>query len=289
MTSASRRYGRVHKDDVVNDQKRSAGYAAAFDAPPVAANDTSPPPWLPVPSPRLRAFWESEPGHRALSMIAGYFHASLEGGEHVPRRSGALIVSNHALFALDAAVLAALIIRDIGRHPRFLADRMLWKVPVLRTVIQAIGALPGAPGAAVALLQAGELVFVYPGGVDDSLKFNYERYRLMWKTRAGFARVAMQAGVPILPVVGLGIDEMYSVVAREPFIGRRLFGSPRYDLPIAFGAFGTIVPRRVPQRYVVLPPVATQGDPERPQDVERVRAGVYDALEARLRIARESR
>lgn len=289
MTSAARRSGALDKDDAVNDQKREAGYPAALVSPPAAANDTGSVPPVPVPSPHLRAFWESATGHRALSLVAGYFHATLEGGEHVPRRKGALIVSNHALLALDAAVLAALIIRDLGRHPRFLADRMLWRVPVLRTVIQSIGALPGDPQAAVALLQAGEIVLVYPGGVDDSLKLSRERYQLKWKKRAGFARVAMQAGVPILPVVGLGIDEMYTVLAREPFIGRRLFGSERYDLPIAFGAFGTILPRRVAQHYVILPPIDTRGDPQRPQDLERVRADVVDALEARLRMARESR
>lgn len=289
MTSAPRRSVEAHKDDVANDQKREPGYPAALVSPPAAANDTASAPAVPVPSPYLRAFWESDTGRRALSMITGYFHATLEGGEHIPRRRGALIVSNHALLALDAVVLAALIIRDLGRHPRFLADRMLWKVPVLRSLIQALGALPGDPPSAVELLQAGELVFVYPGGVDDSLKLSHERYQLKWKKRAGFARVAMQAGVPILPVVGFGIDEMYSVVAREPFIGRRLFGSPRYDLPIAFGAFGTVLPRRVTQHYVILPPVDTSGDPERPQDLERVRSSVYDALEARLRVARESR
>lgn len=150
-----------------------------------------------------------------LSGIAGYFHATLEGTEHIPRTGGALIVSNHALFALDAAVLGALLVRDWGRYPRFLADRNLWRVPALRELITAIGALPGDPNAAVQLLRDGELVIVYPGGVDDSLKLSSQRYQLQWKKRAGFARVAMAAQVVIVPVVGYGIDEMYTVVARE--------------------------------------------------------------------------
>jgi 1-acyl-sn-glycerol-3-phosphate acyltransferase len=241
---------------------------------------------MPEPNAKLRAFWATAPGQAALSLIAGYFHATLEGQEHIPPRGGALLVSNHALFALDAVVLAALVIRDRGRHPRFLADRMLWRVPLLRSVIEAIGALPGDPAAARTLLQAGELVFVYPGGVDDSLKLSGERYQLKWKTRAGFARVAMQAGVPIIPVVGLGIDEMYTVLARERWIGRRVFGSERYDLPLPLGAFGTPLPRRAPQKYIVLPAIDTRGDAESPRDVERVRSATYDALESRLRVAR---
>jgi 1-acyl-sn-glycerol-3-phosphate acyltransferase len=240
----------------------------------------------PEPNAGLKAFLETGAGRAALSAIAGYFHATLEGGEHIPRTDGALIVSNHALFALDSAVLGAILVRDFGRYPRFLADRNLFRVPGLRGLISAIGALPGDPRAAERLLRDGELVVVYPGGVDDSLKLSSQRYQLQWKTRAGFARVAMAAQVPIVPVVGYGIDEMYTVLAREHVLGRRMFGSERYDLPIGFGAFGTLLPRRSVQKYEALPPIDTHGDPKSDADVERVRAATFEALESRLRIAR---
>lgn len=222
-------------------------------------------------------------------MISGYFHAALEGVELIPKHGPALIVSNHALFALDSAVLGALLVERVQRYPRFLADRALWKIPGLRQVIQSIGGLPGDPNSADALLRDGELVIVYPGGVDDSLKSSEQNHHLLWKKRAGFARVAMTARAPIIPIVGLGIDDMYKVVGREHFLGRRIFGSERYDLPFFFGAFGTPVPRRAQQHYYVLPPIDTHGDPKNEQDVERVRAATYNAIEARLRRYRERR
>jgi 1-acyl-sn-glycerol-3-phosphate acyltransferase len=242
----------------------------------------------PGPSERLKQFFGTRTGHASLSAITGYFHAILEGGENIPASGGALIVSNHALFALDAAVLGAILVRDFGRFPRFLADRNLFRIPGLRELITAIGALPGEPHAAEDLLRAGELVIVYPGGVDDSLKLSSQRYQLQWKTRAGFARVAIAAQVPLVPVVGYGIDDMYTVVGREHIIGRTLFGSARYDLPLGFGAFGTILPKRCVQTYVALPPIDTHGDPKNPADVERVRAAAYEAIESRLRVAREA-
>jgi 1-acyl-sn-glycerol-3-phosphate acyltransferase len=248
----------------------------------------APAPSLHEPSPLLRSFFNSRTGHRALSALAGYFHATLEGTQHIPKSGGALMVGNHALFALDTAVLAALIIRDLGRNPRFLGDRNLWKIPVFGRAITAIGALPGEPTSAETLLRRGELVLVYPGGVDDSLKRDEQRYQLLWKNRAGFARVAIRAQVPVVPVVGLGIDEMYSVLAREPWVGRRLLGSERYDLPIALGAYGTILPRRVTQRYIVMPPIETRGLTDCPADVEKVRAQTYEALDAWLRTERKS-
>jgi hypothetical protein len=92
--------------------------------------------------------------------------------------------------------------------------------------------------------------------------------------------------VPILPVAAHGIDEMYTVVARERWLGRAVMGSSRYDLPLVFGAYGTLVPRRVPQRYVVGAPIDTAGDPDRAEDVERVRAATFEALDGMLRALR---
>lgn len=258
-------------------------HAAALARTPLVAAD------LPQPSANLRKFLETAAGHKCLHLLANYFHATIEGDELIPRQGPALIVGNHALFALDTAVLGALIVDRVQRFPRFLSDRALWKIPGLRQVIRAIGGLPGEPHSAESLLRDGQLVVVYPGGVDDSLKHNWQHHRLMWKKRAGFARVAMAARAPIIPIVGLGIDDMYKVIWREHFLGRRIFGSERYDLPLAVGAYGTLLPRRSKQRYVVLPPIDTSGDPRSEQDVEQVRAATYAALEAKLQEFRDQR
>lgn len=229
---------------------------------------------------------ETALGRALASLPVRWFRAKLDGVERIPREGGALLVGNHAFLGLDGAVLGALVLRDTGRVVRFLGERHLWDIPGLGPVLTTLGAIPGEPDAAVKLLEQGDLVAVYPGGVDDSFKSIEERYRLKWGTRAGFARVAMRARVPIVPVAGLGIDEAYDVVGRESWVGRAILGSPRYDLPIAFGAFGTPLPRRVPQRYVVLPPVDTAGDVANPADVERVRRATYETLDAVLRSAR---
>jgi 1-acyl-sn-glycerol-3-phosphate acyltransferase len=244
-----------------------------------------PPPAAKVP-PIASDLAKTALGKAIADLPIRYFHATLEGSERIPREGGALIVGNHALFGLDGFVLGALVMRETGRYPRFLGERNLWKVPVLGQMLTALGALEGEPKAAQGLLEDGEIVIVYPGGVDDSFKLASEKYRLKWGTRSGFARVAMRAKVPILPVAATGIDEMYDVVTRERWIGRTLFGSSRYDLPVAFGAYGTPLPKRVPQSYSVLEPIDTSGDPDDPEIVERVRAETYRAIETRLREVR---
>jgi 1-acyl-sn-glycerol-3-phosphate acyltransferase len=225
----------------------------------------------------------TEAGHRFARSIAERFDARLHGAAHVPRAQGALLVGNHTMFGLDAVVLAALLATEVGRLPRWLGERILWKLPGTHRFLEAIGAVPGAPEDAVRLLQLGELVAVYPGGVDDSFKLSSEAYVLKWGRRAGFARVALRAGVPLVPVAATGIDELYSIRRHERLLGRFLFGAERYDLPLP----DNLKPRRVPLDFHVLPPIPVEGDPDDPEAVERVRAAAFDALEGVLGPYRE--
>lgn len=232
---------------------------------------------------RVMAFDQSVGGAVARGALRRWFRADIVGAEVLPRSGAALLVGNHAMLGLDGVVLGTLVREATGRYVRFLGDRNLWRIPVVSDVLTAFGAQPGEQQSAQQLLAQGELVGVYPGGAVDSFKLTpRERYRLQWGQRAGFARLAMRAGVPIVPVAGLGIDEMYTVWAREPVLGRRLFGSAHYDLPLAFGAWGTPLPRRVPLRFEVLCPIDTSGDPDDPEAVSRVREATRVALASRL-------
>jgi 1-acyl-sn-glycerol-3-phosphate acyltransferase len=211
-----------------------------------------------------------------------YFSARLEGCEHIPKGRGALLVANHGLNGWDGLVLGALLWREIGRLPFWLGERNLWRIPLVGRFLDMVDAVPGEPGAAADILRRGELVVVYPGGVHDSFKLWTDRHRLKWGLRAGFARVAMMAGVPIIPVAALGVDDMYTIIAREPWLGRKFGGDARYDLPIALGRWGTLVPRPVQVTVRALPPISAEGDPASADDVERVRSAVFDAVQGAL-------
>ena len=215
-----------------------------------------------------------------------YFAATLEGKDNIPKAGGALVVGNHAFMGLDGVVLAPLLLEHTHRYPRFLGDRALFRFEPWKSVFHALGAVEGEPNVALSLLAAGELVVVYPGGAEDSFKLSREKHQLKWGDRRGFAKVAMRAAVPIIPVCALGIDDMFTIVARERWLGRRLFGSGRYDIPIAFGRFGLPFPKKSPQRFIVLPAIDTAGDPDDPAAVTRVRDATFAALDAVLAQAR---
>jgi 1-acyl-sn-glycerol-3-phosphate acyltransferase len=236
-----------------------------------------------MPSTLFRMFTGSDTGVRGARALADQLRATLHDGDRLPRRGPALIVGNHALFGADSLALVAVLVADGHRVPRFLGEKNLFRVPGLRSVLDAVGAIPGRPDEAVELLQQGELVAVYPGGVDDSFKLSEEAYTLRWGDRSGFARVALRAGAPIVPIAATGVDELFPVSRREGVIGRLLWGSPRYDLPLP----ERLVPRRVPLDFHVLPPLAAEGDAKDPDAVERLRAATVEALESVLGPYRE--
>lgn len=240
---------------------------------------------MPMPPTKLDKLVKTEVGRRLAKAVAARSLATLHDGERIPRTGGALLVANHSTYGIDAVPLTALIAICTGRVPRFLGERSLWKVPGAAALWDAIGIVRGEPDPAVRLLQDGELVCVYPGGVEDSFKLSGEAYTLKWKGRAGFARVAMRAKAPIVPIAATGVDELFEVHRREHFIGRRLLGSDRYDFPLP----KRLIPRKVALHYYVLSPIDTAGDATNPADVERIRRETHDAIEAVLRDYRERR
>ena len=133
----------------------------------------------------------------------------LHGAEHIPRDGACLLVFYHGLIPLDAWYLLARLYREHGLYVRSLADRWLFRVPGLAELAGTGGAVAGTREAALSLLMAGHAVAVSPGGVREAIAGPRDHYRLQWGTRTGFAHVAKEANVPLLPVFGQNVEEMY--------------------------------------------------------------------------------
>lgn len=46
-----------------------------------------------------------------------------------------------------------------------------------------------------------------PGGVYEAMFSGHQDYKILWKSRVGFAKIALQAGVPVIPVFTKNIRE----------------------------------------------------------------------------------
>lgn len=137
----------------------------------------------------------------------------LTGLENVPAMGPFMLVGNHQLLGMqDLPTLVRELERRRGVQVRGLADRFHFSVPLWRDLLVGMGAMPGTRENCAALLAAGEAVLVFPGGAREVYKRRGQQYRLLWGDRAGFARMAIEAGCPIVPFAAVGAEDRFHVV-----------------------------------------------------------------------------
>jgi 1-acyl-sn-glycerol-3-phosphate acyltransferase len=146
---------------------------------------------------------------------------------------GALVVANH-ISHIDP-VFDTVYVRKAGRLPHVLAKSSLWKIPVLRPILNATGQIPvdrggGAGSAALdaarKALADGKVVVIYPEGT-----VSREPDHWPMRPRPGVAILALSGDFPVIPVVHWGTQELYTSYQR----GLKLKPFPRKDIHLIAG------------------------------------------------------
>jgi 1-acyl-sn-glycerol-3-phosphate acyltransferase len=158
-----------------------------------------------------------------------------------------------------------------------------------------MGVLPAAPDSIAAALAAGRDVALWPGGEVDSLRPWTKRDEAVLAGRKGFVRMAINSGVPIVPISTVGGPDSMPVL----FSGRKIAKALKLDqiarlkmFPIAISAPWGISPAILPEiplptkiRTAFQPPVELDRDPARAEDddyvaekYEEVRQSIQDGM-----------
>ena len=221
------------------------------------------------------------------------------GIERIPHRP-VLFVGNHSRYALlDLPVMMdelwtrrRIAVRPLGEHAHY-------ALPVWRDLLTMCGMVHGTRANVRALMRDGQNILVFPGGTGEVFKGRGQDYRLIWKERLGFARLAIESGYPIVPFAAVGAEEMFHVLvdrempvaAQVSALMRRLVGLPLPPIPRGIGP--TLFPRPERLYFWFGHPVDTSryggdGDDEAAARAVRdeVRAAVLAGIEA-LRAERE--
>jgi len=130
------------------------------------------------------------------------------GYENLPRSGGAVLAINHVSY-FDF-IFAGKSADPIGRKVRFMAKDVVFRHKVAGPLMRGMKHIPvdreagaGAYAAAVTALRDGELVGVFPEGT-TSRSYTIKEFK------TGAARMAAEAGVPIVPVVTWGGQRLYT-------------------------------------------------------------------------------
>ncbi|MFC7450483.1 lysophospholipid acyltransferase family protein [Rhodococcus daqingensis] len=155
-----------------------------------------------------------EPVYRTIIGVARVVFAAeglkftVKGDEHIPAKGGAVIAVNHTGY-MDFTY-AGLPVRTVKRYIRFMAKKEVFDNKISGPIMRALKHIPvdraaGAESyrAAVDDLRAGELVGVYP---EATISRSFE----LKEFKSGAARMAIEAGVPIIPTVIWGAQRVWT-------------------------------------------------------------------------------
>lgn len=192
-----------------------------------------------------------------LERVTSYFSPDVRHVERAPSHGPALVVANHScsFYMPDAWVVGAALAewRGIDAPVFPLIYDLLLAIPGYGAFLRRFGSLPADEHAAADALAAGGAVLVFPGGDHDACRPWTDRDRVDLGGRKGFVRLALRAGVPVVPAVAHGAHHGTVVVARGEPVARllRLSGLRVKVLPVMLGPLG-------PSVVVAPPPLPAQ-------------------------------
>ena len=147
-----------------------------------------------------------------LALYRNWFRVRSEGHEHLPAEGPVILVANHAgLLPFDGAMatLDVLLNSDPPRLPRAVFDRFVGRLGPVRRFFESAGAVMASRDSLAALLREGQMVLVFPEGMEGIVKPVTQRYRLQ-RFHTGFVRQALQHRIPVVPVAIAGSEDAFS-------------------------------------------------------------------------------
>lgn len=154
-----------------------------------------------------------------------WFRGEVRDMDRVPEQGPVLLVGNHSGGNLtpDTLVFTLAFYTHFGVERRFhqLAHNLVLASP-LGPLLRRYGTVAASPENARKALAAGAAVLVYPGGDWEVHRPSWQSSRVDFAGRRGFVRLALEAGVPIVPVVAIGGQETALFLSHGERLSRAL-------------------------------------------------------------------
>jgi 1-acyl-sn-glycerol-3-phosphate acyltransferase len=172
--------------------------------------------------------WNPQYIKRAMSVMGPlfryYFRGEVRGLERIPAEGPVLIVGNHSggTMIADTFVFTMAFYDHFGVDRRFhqLAHDIAVKFP--GAGIRPFGTVNASRENALKAFEKGAAVLVYPGGDYETFRPSWHSDQIEFGGRQGFIELALEAGVPIVPLVAIGGQESGLFLTRGERAARAL-------------------------------------------------------------------
>ncbi|MCB0866051.1 MAG: 1-acyl-sn-glycerol-3-phosphate acyltransferase [Solirubrobacterales bacterium] len=227
-----------------------------------------------------------------------YFRGEVRHLENIPEHGPVLLVGNHSGGNLtpDTIVFNTAFCTYFGvERPYYqLAHNLVLASPV-GPLLRRYGTVSASHEHAREALAASAAVLVYPGGDWEVHRPFWQRHKVDFAGRKGFIRLALEAGVPIVPVVSAGGQETALFLTNGSWLARLLGVDESLRLkvlPISIalpwiinvGDFLSHLPLPAKLTIDVLPPIDVDEqfgpDPDVDAVYEHITGEMQDALDA---------
>ena len=152
-----------------------------------------------------------------------YFRSEVRGIDRIPPGAGLYVGNHNALMMTpDSFLFGFAVYRERGLRdvPYGLGHEVVIQLPIINQIVVPLGVVRAGHGHAEELFARGHKVIVYPGSDLDAMRSWRDRDRIRFGGRQGFIRLALTAGVPVVPVVAAGAQETLYVLTDGQIIAR---------------------------------------------------------------------
>lgn len=133
----------------------------------------------------------------------------IKGYENIPNDEPALLIYYHGTLPVDLYYLTSKIYLDKKKLINIVADRFLFSLPGWDYFSDNLKIITGSVDSCSEILQKNNnLLAIAPGGLFEA-QFSDNTYKVLWKNRYGFAKVAIKSKVKIIPIFTENIREVF--------------------------------------------------------------------------------